>query len=61
MDYFFTKKMSTEQLKEEIETDKDVIISNLKEKLNALRDREKAQTEKIFELEQQLLVASYIT
>lgn len=53
--------MSTEQLKEEIETDKDVIISNLKEKLNALRDREKAQTEKIFELEQQLLVASYIT
>ena len=49
--------MSHEQLKEEIEYDKDLIITNLKEKLNKLRDTEKDQDERIFQQEQELLVS----
>lgn len=56
LEYFFNKKMSTEQLREEIEYDKDMIITNLKEKLNALRERENALNERVFEQDKELLV-----
>ena len=53
---FYSKKLTPDQLKEEMVYEKDMIITNLKDKLDDLRSRENALQDKLFALEQKNLV-----
>lgn len=48
--------MTPDAMKEEVIYEKDMIINNLKEKLDILRNKENALENKLFELEQKNLV-----
>jgi len=53
---FYSKKLTPDQLKEDMIYEKDMIITNLKDKLDDLRTRENALQDKLFALEQKNLV-----
>lgn len=53
---FYAKKLNPDQLKEEMVYEKDMIITNLKGKLDDLRAKELALEDRIFSLEQRNLV-----
>ena len=57
MENYYSKKLTAQQLKEDMIYDKDMIIANLKDKLNSIRERENALETKIFEYEQKNLVS----
>lgn len=52
---FYSKKLTPDQLKEEMIYEKDMIITNLKDKLDDLRSRENALQDRLFTLEQKNL------
>jgi len=56
---FYSKKLTPDQLKEEMIYEKDMIITNLKDKLDDLRSRENALQDRLFALEQKNLVRIY--
>jgi len=55
LENYYSKKLTAQQLKEDMIYDKDMIIANLKDKLNSIRERENALETKIFEYEQKNL------
>jgi len=52
---FYSKKLTPDQLKEDMIYEKDMIITNLKDKLDDLRSRENALQDRLFALEQKNL------
>ena len=56
MENFQNKKLTPDQLRDEILIEKELIISNLKEKLDNLRAKDKALNDKLFEEEHRNMV-----